>query len=181
MADRKTLLESIILEAGSGLKRYFGRIGLAHAHTKGQAVDLVSRADIETQERIVRALKRHFPQDGILAEEGDLSGYQDAHAKGGLWVIDPLDGTVNFLHGYPLFGVSIAYCRDGVPELGAIYAVAQDEVYWTVKGKGAHRGHVTPRGITRSKRLKVSTPRELKDALMVTGFGNSAFHPADFA
>lgn len=166
---------NVIQEAGQMLMRYFGNVGLAHASFKGgYAVNLVSRADAEAQNLIVNKIKKEFPQDLILAEEGDLAKLEYSArelARNFLWVIDPLDGTVNFLHGYPLFAVSIALIWGGQPVAGAIFDPTHKELFWAQKSRGA---------VLNGKRIFVTKTAKLADSLMVTGFAYDRREKADF-
>lgn len=177
-SGRALLLRQIALSAGGQLLRYFGKIGLSHARfKKNEPTNLVSLADTQTQSFIVQAIGRCFPNDLILAEEGDLSRTLKPDARRGfVWVIDPLDGTVNFLHGFPMFAVSIAVCYNEEPCLGAIYAPAFGEFFWAQKAKGAYFQKIPellkPQAKGGSmKLLKVSVTSRLKNSLLLTGFG----------
>ncbi|MBK9123705.1 MAG: inositol monophosphatase [Chloroflexi bacterium] len=125
--------------------------------SKANRQDLVTEFDRRAEALIVARIREAFPSHSILAEEsGETNGdprYQ--------WVIDPLDGTMNFAHRYPLFSVSIAFKVDGVTEWGAVNVPALGELYTARRGHGAHLG---------DRVLKVSTVSELADALITTGF-----------
>jgi myo-inositol-1(or 4)-monophosphatase len=120
-------------------------------------IDLVTDVDHASEAYILGEIQSRFPTHRILSEEaGGLDGH-DEH----LWLIDPIDGTVNFAHGVPFFCVSIAYAHKGVVTLGAIYDPMRDEMFTGERGHGSHlNGRV----------LKVSTVNELVRSLMVTGF-----------
>lgn len=119
--------------------------------------DVVTEVDVEAQRRIVESLSREFPEFGLLGEE-DLS--QSAVADAPIWVIDPVDGTHNFVRGYPDFCVSIGLVVEGKSVLGAIYDAGTDTVYWAAKGEGAWR---------EDQRISL-TPRPLMHSLITTNF-----------
>ena len=126
--------------------------------TKSSAIDLVTEVDRACERHIVDALRRERPRDDILAEEGG------AHADAGAewrWVIDPLDGTVNYAHGYPCFCVSIGVERGGVRSAGVVYDPLRDELFEAVRGGGARRN---------GRPIRVSQERSLGRALLGTGF-----------
>ena len=129
---------------------------------KGRRADLVTNADRAAEQCIQRHLLGKFPQSALLAEEGG------AHAgtSGERWIVDPLDGTTNYAHGYPLFCVSIAYERDGEVLAGVVYAPVMAECFAAERGAGATRN---------GEPIAVSSIAHLGDALTCTGF-----HPADF-
>ena len=126
--------------------------------SKSQPIDLVTEVDHACEAHIVGALARERPGDAVLAEEG--SGHDRAGALF-RWVIDPLDGTTNFAHGYPRFAVSIGVERTGEPALGVVYDPLLDELYHAVAGGGAFRN---------GRGLRVSPEAELGRALLATGF-----------
>lgn len=162
---RAGVLKKCVNDAGAVLTRYFGKIGLKQASSKGgRSINLVSIADTQAQQSIVKTIQRHFPDDLLLGEEGDLSRLRHESAalrEKYLWVIDPCDGTVNFLHGFPMFCVSIAVTLGGKPVLAAILDPIRKELFWAERGKGAY---------CNGKRILVSRPQRLQDALMITGF-----------
>ena len=120
-------------------------------------IDLVTDVDHASEAYILGEIQSRFPTHRILSEEaGGLDGH-DEH----LWLIDPIDGTVNFAHGVPFFSVSIAYAHKGVVTHGAVYDPMRDEMFTGERGHGSHlNGRV----------LKVSDAEELLRSLMVTGF-----------
>jgi myo-inositol-1(or 4)-monophosphatase len=126
--------------------------------TKSSAVDLVTDVDRACEEAIVAGIRRERPGDSIVAEEG--SGFAPAGAAW-RWVIDPLDGTTNYAHGYPRFAVSIAVERAGAQALGVVYDPLLDELYSARAGGGAFRN---------GRRISVSREAELRRALLATGF-----------
>ena len=142
-------------EAGARvLRQRFGQtLQIRH---KGD-VDLVTDADQQAEAAIVEVIRNHFPDHDILAEEQDW-GRCDSPCR---WIIDPLDGTTNFAHGFPWFAVSIALEITGVVEVGVVHAPAQETVFSAQRGAGAWRDGV---------RLQVSATECLDQSLLATGF-----------
>jgi len=121
-------------------------------------IDLVTSADKEAQNIIVREIEERFPDHTIVAEEEGLRKERDGQYT---WYIDPLDGTVNFVHGIPIFCVSIAVYKSGEPFIGVCYNPVADELFYAQTGKGAY---------LKEERIRVSETDQLVDALVVTGF-----------
>ncbi|MEE2641024.1 MAG: inositol monophosphatase family protein [Planctomycetota bacterium] len=119
--------------------------------------NLVTRADLESENAIVQVLSRAFPNHAILAEENQKADLDSEH----LWVVDPLDGTNNFAHRIPHFAVSIGYWRDGKPECGVIYNPAKEDLYYACRGQGAFEGE---------KRCRVSAEPTLAESIIGCGF-----------
>jgi myo-inositol-1(or 4)-monophosphatase len=140
--------------AGDCLRSSFGQA--QHVRYKSE-IDLVTDADEIAERAIVDEIRRHFPHDSILAEEGSAGG-DDAERR---WIIDPLDGTTNFAHGYPFFAVSIALEVRGALELGVVYQPVLDELFTTVAGQGAFRN---------DERIRVSTTNRLNTSFLCSGF-----------
>jgi myo-inositol-1(or 4)-monophosphatase len=126
--------------------------------TKSTSIDLVTEVDHACEELIVGALQRERPDDAIVAEEGGGGDRADAEWR---WIIDPLDGTVNYAHGYPRFCVSIGVEHRGERSVGVVYDPLLDEEYFAVSGRGA---------LLNERRIEVSKREKLADALMATGF-----------
>lgn len=141
-------------EAGKILLLHFGN--LKDVRYKSGRRDPVSEADEASEAYIAGALKAAFPDYGFLGEEKTSWA-----GKGARWVVDPLDGTVNYAHGLPIFCVSIALERDGESILGVVYNPASRELFHAVKGGGA---------FLNNKPISVSKQRSLGKALVVTGF-----------
>ncbi len=147
-------LEILARQAGVLLRDGYGR--RQRIESKSHAIDLVTETDRRSEAFLLEAIRRRWPEDRILAEEsGDHQG------RGGLWYIDPLDGTVNFAHGVPIFAVSIAYAQAGQVQLGVVYDPLRDECFAAERGRGA---------FLNGQPLRVSTTTALADALLVTGF-----------
>lgn len=140
--------------------------------TKSTASDLVSEMDKNSEHLIVQAIRENFPEDGILGEEGA----NVASRNGYRWVIDPLDGTVNYLANIPLWGVSIAVERDGDTIFGVIAIPEQGESYLAVRGAGAFRCD-SPSPDEKNPlihAIEIARHRELSSIILATGFGYSA-------
>ena len=143
---------TIAEQAGATLLKYFGKT--LNIRYKDR-INLVTKADREAEKNIVRKLQKAFPAYGILAEEGTTV---EANTK---WIIDPLDGTTNYAHGYPIFCVSIALEREGEIVLGVIYDPVRKEMFSAERGYGA---------VLNRNKMHVSKIRSLGRALLVTGF-----------
>lgn len=142
-------------EAGAKvLMRYYNKS--INIEYKGE-VDPVSQADRNAQKAIIKVIKDVFPQHGILAEEDNVNDIK----KDFCWLIDPLDGTVNFVHGVPMFCVSVALKYKKEIIAGVVYSPVMKEVFVAEKDKGA---------FLNGKRIKVSQVKDLIRALSVTGF-----------
>jgi myo-inositol-1(or 4)-monophosphatase len=143
-------------KAARGLVRDFGEVEQLQVSRKGPA-DFVSEADRRAESRLRVELVKARPRFGLLLEEaGEVAG-EDASQR---WIVDPLDGTTNFLHGLPHFAISIAHERDREIVAGVIYDPLRDEVFWAEKGAGAYLN---------TRRMRVSARRDLGDALLATG------------
>ena len=155
-------------DAGQLLLEKFGRIS---GVTKKGDINLVTEADLASEALIIERIKSYYPKHSILAEE---SG--DAVVIGGentwKWIIDPLDGTTNYAHGYPCFCVTIALEHDGEVVIGVTFDPTRNELFAAERGHGASLNN---------KPIRVSDAEELGDALIVTGFPYDFKKRADFA
>ena len=143
-------------KAGRGLARDFGELGELQVSKKGLG-DYVSAADLKAEEILVEELTKARPGYSFLAEErGVVEGSDKTHT----WIIDPLDGTTNFLHAIPHFAVNIALSREGVIVAAVTYNPATGDLYWAEKGKGAFHN---------DKRMRVAARRELVESVLATG------------
>lgn len=128
------LAKLIALGCGKILKEGFNNIQTIEQ--KSCPGDVVTDVDKRSEKYAKDMLKKYCPNDGMLGEEGDdFEG-----TTGNKWIIDPLDGTLNFAKGIPHFCVSVAVCKDGKPFVGVIYDPIHDEMFWSEKGKGAFLG-----------------------------------------
>jgi myo-inositol-1(or 4)-monophosphatase len=150
--------QSVCAEAGVLLleRRRSGALG--SVEQKGSITDLVTAVDREVDALVAGRIAETFPEDAILTEEGGPSG---TSTSARLWILDPLDGTRNFIYSYPFFSVSLALVRDGVPEVGVVAIPYLRETFWAVRGKGA---------FLNGERIHVSTNTALEGALLSTGF-----------
>jgi myo-inositol-1(or 4)-monophosphatase len=140
--------------AGKILREKFGGVDLVR---KKGVIDLVTEADLEAEKAVLDIIGDHFPQDHILSEEaGDQGGSSNR-----IWLIDPLDGTTNFMHGFPFFAVSIALEIDQKMVLGVVYNPYLEEYFEAVKGSGAFLNR---------RPIQVSKTDAIEDALLATGF-----------
>lgn len=156
-AREREAAERIARLAGEEILRHWRPSGQERVEVKGRERDLVTEADRAAERVILEALRREFPGDRLVAEETS-PGY----LKGGrVWVVDPLDGTVNFAHGIPHFSVSVGLLEEGVPRAGCVHAPVAGETYAFASGGGA-----TLDGAP----LRVSTQEDLRKSLLVTGF-----------
>jgi len=128
-------------------------------------IDLVTEIDRASEEFLLGEVSRLFPGHNVLAEE---SGLTTNSAAEHLWYIDPLDGTVNYAHGVPVFCVSIAYAHQGRVLLGAVYDPMRDELFTAERGKGSH--------LNGTRRLRASPQPEMQKSLLVTGFPYDAWN-----
>ncbi|MEM6667439.1 MAG: inositol monophosphatase family protein [Pseudomonadota bacterium] len=146
-------------KAGRSLTRDFNEVEKLQISVKGPA-DFVSAADLRAEKIIRRELEKARPGYGFLMEEsGEIEGADKTHR----WIVDPLDGTNNFLHGNPYFCVSIALEREGKIAAGVIYAPILDEIYTAEKGTGAYMN---------DGRIRVSARKGLEDAVISLSIPN---------
>jgi myo-inositol-1(or 4)-monophosphatase len=143
-------------KAGRSLVRDFGEVENLQVSIKGPA-NFVSAADHKAEEIIFKELSKSRPGYGFVMEErGVVEGADTTHR----WIVDPLDGTTNFLHSHPMFAVSIGLEREGQLIAGVIYNPASDELFTAEKGKGA---------FLNDRRLRVAARKNVSDALVATG------------
>jgi myo-inositol-1(or 4)-monophosphatase len=142
------------LKAGETLNSLFGKV--RHIEKKGR-IDLVTEADLHSEKIILDIISGHFPNDSIITEES--GGYN--HLPERRWIVDPLDGTVNFAHGFPFFAVSIGLEINSEIVLGVVFNPSDKEHFEAVKGSGA---------FLNERPIKVSRVTEMEEALLGTGF-----------
>lgn len=155
----KEILDQVIeisIETGKFLKDERLSIDASEIEMKSGKNDLVSRADKEAERRFVKFLRKVLPEAGYIAEEGT-----GERAEKYNWIIDPLDGTTNYLFGIPCYCTSVALWKEGEILLGVIYDPERDECFSAAKGLGA---------FLNGKPMKVSDQKEMRLALMATGF-----------
>src|SRR5690242_8926282 len=142
------------LAGGRILRHGIGQI--REIRHKGE-VDLVTEIDLASEEAVVEVIRDSFPDHRILAEEGSVGG-QDPRFR---WIVDPLDGTTNYAHGFPFFCVSVGYEEDGQVAAGVIYDPVMDELFVAERGAGAS---------VNGRSLATSTVDRVSQALLTTGF-----------
>lgn len=140
---------------GDNLVRSLAKLDKLKVEQKGRN-DFVSDADRNAERAVIDVILKHYPDHAILAEESGQQGESDY-----VWVIDPLDGTTNFLHGFPVFCVSIALLHKGRPEHAAVYDPLRQELFTASRGAGAQLD---------GRRIRVSKSTMLERALLGTGF-----------
>jgi myo-inositol-1(or 4)-monophosphatase len=144
------------LAGGAILMRYWGK--LEHIREKGRSGDLLTEADQAAEAAVLAVLTRHFPEHALLAEESGSHGDDQSRY---CWAIDPLDGTTNYAHQYPLFACSVGLLIDGTPQVGVVYAPYLNELFRAARGLGATLNRHP---------MQVSQTTELGRSLLVTGF-----------
>ena len=151
-------LQQVALRAARAAGRiHLRRLSRIEVTRKTNAIDLVTEADQESEQAVIRTLSRAFPDHAILAEESGANARQNAHR----WIIDPLDGTTNFAHGFPQFCVSIAYERCGRLELAVVFDALKRELFVAARGRGARLN---------GRPIHVSATPSLESALLATAF-----------
>ena len=169
------VMEKAARKAARTLVRDFGEVEQLQVSRKGPS-DFVSAADLRAEETLLHELRKARPGFELTMEEGGSFPGADAPRAAGApapdrWIVDPLDGTTNFLHGVPHFAVSIAHEENGQVVAGAVYQPLTDEFFWAVRGAGAYLNH---------RRMRVSSRGAMADALLATGlpFRGKPKHPA---
>jgi len=136
-------------------------------------IDLVTEADLAAEKLIIERINTYYPRHAILAEESGISsGSQAANDSEWRWIIDPLDGTTNYAHGYPCFCVSIALERAGRIEIGVVYNPVSNELFAAERGQGA---------TLNDRSVRVSEIEDLNRAMLCTGFPYDVRERPDFA
>lgn len=157
--ERAAAAIEIAKQAGALLKEGFG--SLMQIDEKEGSQNLVTEYDYKAEKLILSHLSKLFPEDSFYAEESGKSGINSEEGAGVTWIIDPLDGTVNFAHKLPIFSVSIAAYYDGAIQFGVVYSPMQEELFTAQRGHGA---------FFNGKPITISAIKKLKRALLVTGF-----------
>ena len=159
--------KQIAFDAGTLLVQ---RLGSAQISNKGD-IDLVTESDIAAEQLIIDRIRSHYPRHGILAEESGEAVLIEG-SGGWKWIVDPLDGTTNYAHGYPCFCVSIGVEHLGMLELGVVYDPMRNEMFAAERGQGA---------TLNDRRIRVSEVEQLNSAMLCTGFPYNVRERADFA
>jgi myo-inositol-1(or 4)-monophosphatase len=145
-----------VRKTARSLARDFGEVENLQVSRKGPS-DFVSSADLKAEKTLFEELSKARPGYGFVMEE---RGVVEGTDKTNRWLIDPLDGTTNFLHGLPHWAISVGLEREGVLIAGVIYNVARDELFWAEKGAGAYLN---------DKRLRVAGRNDMREAIFATG------------
>lgn len=160
LSPHMTVMQNAIQKAARRLLRDFAEVEQLQVSIKGPG-DFVSQADLRSEQILVEELTKSRPGYAFLLEEGGVKGSANWTWR---WIIDPLDGTTNYLHGVPHWCISVALERrtetGGEIMAGCVYNPVTDEMFWAEKGVGAYLNE---------RRLRVSARREIKDALFATG------------
>jgi myo-inositol-1(or 4)-monophosphatase len=154
MTDVPTFVEEVAREAGSVLMKHYGK--LTRVDKKGRR-DLVTAADREAEAHVIARIHQAFPGDAILAEETRA----DQKMAPRIWILDPLDGTTNFVHRLPHFATSLGFFEGGEPAAACVHNPLLDECYTAARGKGARLNGV---------KISCSGQTDLKECLLTTGF-----------
>jgi myo-inositol-1(or 4)-monophosphatase len=172
--EEKRLLNFAIQTARDAGAILADRLGRALQVSNKGDIDLVTEADLASEKLIIERIKSHYPRHAILAEEsGATAGFEVIPGKSEWqWIVDPLDGTTNYAHGYPCFCVSIALERAGVVEIGVVYDPTRDEMFAAERGQGA---------TLNGRRMRVSTIDDLNSAMLCTGFPYDVRQRPNFA
>ena len=154
MLQFKSFAVDLARKSGALLKEKFSQ---THKIQYKGDIDIVTEADKLSEDLIIETIKRNFPDHGILSEESPaITGAGKLR-----WIIDPLDGTTNYSHGYPVFCVSVALENEGTIVLGVIYDPMREDMFVAIRGEGAYLN---------DKKLKVSSVNNLSRSLLATGF-----------
>lgn len=141
-------------KSGKILTSYIGNV----FDIRGKGLkDLVTEADLHSEKSIIRTIQDHFPDHAILAEESGTNPGDDRYQ----WIIDPLDGTINFAHQLPFFSISIAFALEGKTVMGIVFNPVNGELFSAVSGKGAWLNNTA---------IQVSKTQKIEDSLLATGF-----------
>src|SRR6185437_14431092 len=152
-------MQELAREAGNLLMSYFGKVAIEY---KGDA-DLVTKADRTSENLIVERIRRRWPNHDLIGEEGSRTETGSDYR----WYVDPLDGTTNFAHGYPVFCVSMGLEYKGELLAGVVYDPTRDEMFVAAKGSGAQLN---------GRAIRVSKTARLKESLVATGFPSHKRH-----
>ena len=154
MLQFKSFAVDLARKSGALLKEKFSQ---THKIQYKGDIDIVTEADKLSEDLLIETIKRNFPDHGILSEESPaITGAGKLR-----WIIDPLDGTTNYSHGYPVFCVSVALENEGTIVLGVIYDPMREDMFVAIRGEGAYLN---------DKKLKVSSVNNLSRSLLATGF-----------
>ena len=150
------IITKACMKASKPLIRDFGEIENLQVSSKGPG-DFVTSADKRTEKIIIEELQKAHPDYGIITEESGIINTANTNNR---WIIDPIDGTTNFLNGIPQFAISIGYEEENEIKCGVIFDPIKNEMFCAEKGNGAYLNN---------SRIRVSNKKKLKDSLLVTG------------
>jgi myo-inositol-1(or 4)-monophosphatase len=157
MLDRiETVARGVIREAGDLIREHIGQVGASWIQSKGPS-DYVTEIDKRCELIIMDGVRKNFPDHHIMSEETANDGLQDGYT----WVIDPVDGTTNFIHGFPFVAVSIGVCRDKKPVIGLILDPVRNELFYGREGRGAW---------VNGSKISVRKNVRMEESLIATGF-----------
>ena len=170
LSPHMVVMQNAVQKAARRLLRDFGEVEQLQVSVKGPS-DFVSQADLRSEATLREELGKARPGYAFLMEESGASGGENWTWR---WVVDPLDGTTNFLHGIPQWAISVGLQHrlpDGTTEIaaGVVYNPATNEMFWAERGGGAYMNE---------RRLRVAARREIKDAVFATGIPFAAIPPA---
>jgi len=157
------IAKKAINKASNIINRYFKNTTYS---LKGKA-NLLTIADIESEKILRKEILKNFKNDSIISEE-EKSIINDTSR---IWLIDPLDGTVNYAHSFPHFAISIGFVKENTLIFGIVYDCIKEELFWAIKGKGAYLNN---------KMIKVSKTTSLNSSLLATGFAYDRYKKAEF-
>ena len=151
-----TKVISIVRLTGNFIRKEAMQFDVQKIEYKGLN-DMVSYVDKTAEQKLVQNLEKLIPDAGFITEEKTINRTGKTYT----WIIDPLDGTTNFIHGIPAYGISVALYEDGLPVIGVVYELNRGEMFYSYKGGPA---------LMNKKEIKVSTNPDLKSSLLATGF-----------
>ncbi|XP_076838346.1 inositol monophosphatase 1 [Brachyhypopomus gauderio] len=131
---------------------------------KSSSVDLVTKTDQKVEQLIIDSVKEKFPTHGFIGEESVAAGQSCLLTDNPTWIVDPVDGTTNFVHGYPFVAVSIGFAVNKMLEFGVVYSCIEDKMYTARRGKGA---------FCNGQPLQVSDQKDINQSIIATEFGSS--------
>jgi len=152
--------KELIKKAGEKLTDFYLRE--REISEKKDEFDLVTQFDLEMQKFIVESILEQYPKDSIFAEESGMDKLKDLENKN-LWIIDPIDGTINFIHRIPFFAISIAYYENGEPKFGFVLNPITRELFSAQRGEGAYLN---------GRKIKVTENADLKKSILLFGISN---------
>ncbi len=154
--EMEAVARRAIFGAGEIIREHIGRVAASWVHSKGPS-DYVTEVDRRCESLILELIREHFPDHHIMSEETENNGLQPGYT----WVVDPLDGTTNFIHGFPFVAVSIAVCREKKPVFGLVLDPIRNELFSAIEGRGAFLNGIP---------IQVRSDVALEKSLIATGF-----------